>query len=200
MPQLTDQQVANCAAAGGWTGSDLVTAVAVALAESGGNSDALGDVALQTGTWGPSVGLWQIRSLKAERGKGTVRDQDENLHPTSNARHAHQIWAEAGNSFKPWSTWTNQSYRLYVARAAKVAPTASAEGGGSGADVVEQGPLQAAVDSVKMVARAGAWLTDPANVTRIVLVVVGGVLVVGGAVVLARPAVEQVAATVAGGR
>jgi hypothetical protein len=207
---LTDQQVANTAAAGGWTGNDLVTAVAIAIAESGTrnpangrrevDSDAIGDVALQTGTWGPSVGPWQIRSLKAERGKGTTRDQDANMHPVTNAMHAHSIWAER-HSFSPWSTFTNQSYRLYVSRAQAVAAGASAESAGHAdpqGNAVQDAiggvaaGAQAAVDAVKVVARAGAWLTNPGNVTRILQVVIGAGFVMVGASIISKPVTEPV--------
>lgn len=227
MPFLTDQQLANVAAAAGWTGYDLVTAVAVALAESRGDSDARGDVALQTSTWGPSIGLWQIRSLKAERGKGTTRDELANVHPVVNGFHAHAIWLQAGRSFRPWSTFVNQSYRLYLSRAAAAARTASGSGAGRapthedpdvtaarigikiGAGVISGGAaiaegaeaiggavpsvVDVAGDALRIVARAGAWVTNPANVTRVLLVILGGGMVLAGAAIAARPAVDTAA-------
>ena len=51
-----------------------VFAAAIAFGESNGRTDAVGDVALQDGTWGPSLGPWQVRSLWAENHTGGVRD------------------------------------------------------------------------------------------------------------------------------
>ena len=89
------------ARAAGWTGDDVITAVAVGLGKSGGRSDAVGDLGLRTAKWGPSVGPWQIRSLNADKGTGRTRDEVANMAPMTNAKHAHEIWAQAGNSFRP---------------------------------------------------------------------------------------------------
>ena len=113
---LSDRQLASVARrAGCWHGDQLVTAVAVALAESGGRTGARGDVRIQTGTWGPSVGLWQIRSLRAERGTGGVRDERANRDPAKNAAHACSLWR--GQGWRPWSTWRNGTHRTYLPRA-----------------------------------------------------------------------------------
>src|SRR6266496_1482726 len=72
--QLNDRQIAEHVTHGGFTGQDRVIGVAVVLAESGGRTDASGDVHLQDGKWGPSIGLFQIRSLRrsgAPAGPGT---------------------------------------------------------------------------------------------------------------------------------
>ena len=96
---LTDQQIARFVEQGGFTGGDRATAIAVVLAESGGNSAARGDTSLETSVWGPSIGLFQIRSLWAQRGTGGQRDEVANLDPATNARHAHQIsWTPAPDS------------------------------------------------------------------------------------------------------
>src|SRR6266852_1569902 len=51
--------IAQYARNAGFSGPDLVTAVAIALAESGGDPEAFGDRELAPDK-GPSVGLWQI--------------------------------------------------------------------------------------------------------------------------------------------
>jgi hypothetical protein len=88
-------------------------ATAVALAESGGRTDAQGDIGLQDGTWGPSVGLWQIRSLKAEYGKGTPRDASRLTDPEFNARAMASI-SNGGKNFKPWTTYTSGAYKKQI--------------------------------------------------------------------------------------
>jgi LysM repeat protein len=115
--QLNDRQIAEHVTHGGFTGQDRVIGVAVVLAESGGWTDARGDVHLQDGKWGPSIGLFQIRSLKAERGTGRTRDELANLDPATNARHARQVYLDAGGRWTPWSTFTSGSYRQFLDRA-----------------------------------------------------------------------------------
>ena len=113
---LADRQVAGVARRSGcWRGGDLVTAVAVALAESGGRAGARGDVLLEGAGWGPSVGLWQIRSRRAERGTGRVRDELANRGPRANAAHACALWR--GRGWLPWSAYTGGAYRAYLPRA-----------------------------------------------------------------------------------
>src|SRR6516225_3013417 len=97
--KLNDQQIAGFVAQGGFTGDDQATAIAIVLAESAGVTDILGDTTIETDVFGPSVGLFQIRSIKTERGTGGERDELANLDPSTNARHAHQIYLEAGSRF-----------------------------------------------------------------------------------------------------
>src|SRR4051794_12948412 len=95
------EEIARVAYDAGFRGDNLKVAVAVALAESGGRPDAKGDVGLQSPKWGPSIGLWQIRSLNAEKGTGGQRDEQANLDPATNARHAFDV-AGNGTNFHPW--------------------------------------------------------------------------------------------------
>lgn len=212
MSKLTAAQVAGYAKAAGWTGQDLAVAVAVALAESGGRTDARGDVALQTGTWGPSIGLWQIRSIKADKGTGRLRDEAANLNPSTNARHAHQLWADQG--WSPWTTYTGGRYlaHLPAARAAAAAPAAAT--GTTTVGVVPFVPdpgdvydaLQAAT-SIVDVARVAltypvktlAWISDRNNWQRVGLVTAGMSMVVGGVLVVAIVAAGKGANYVMGG-
>jgi hypothetical protein len=112
--------------AAGFSKSAAVTMTAISLAESGGNPTARGDLGLQTATWGPSYGLFQVRTLKAETGKGT--DRDINALATSDLRQAQAAYAISGKgiTFGPWSTYTSGSYRKFLAQA-----EAAAKGGGT---------------------------------------------------------------------
>lgn len=84
-----------------------VQMTAIGRAESGLRTDAVGDVGLQNQTWGPSVGLFQVRSLNAETGRGTSRDRAALLSsPAKQARAAYEI-SNGGRNFTPWSTWTS---------------------------------------------------------------------------------------------
>lgn len=113
---LTAAQIAALAREAGFRGNDLTTAVAVALAESGGRPDAIGDTTLQNGTWGPSVGLFQIRSLHEQKGTGGVRDQAANLDPATNVRHAREI-ASTDRGWRHWSVVLHGTYKAHLATA-----------------------------------------------------------------------------------
>ena len=103
---ITDVQIANNAAAAGWTGADLVTSVAVALAES------RGDVKAQHRNTNGSTdyGLWQVNSIH----NYPVADL---LTAMGNAKAAHEIWARDG--WRAWAAHNNSSYLLFKARASK---------------------------------------------------------------------------------
>jgi LysM repeat protein len=140
--QLTDKQVAGHVAAGGFAGDDRVVAIAIVLAESRGRTDAVGDTTITTDVFGPSIGLFQIRSVKAQKGTGGVRDELANFDPATNARHAHRIFLDAGG-FTPWSTFTSGSFRAFLDRArgtgGGTAPSVSPQPGGGAVHVVRAG-------------------------------------------------------------
>lgn len=106
---LSASQIASYAQAAGFTGPDLITAVAIALAESGGNPSALGDVNISPGG---SIGLWQINVAAHPEFSG------ENLYdPQTNANAAYSVFVDAGDSFSPWSTYSNGAYESFLATA-----------------------------------------------------------------------------------
>lgn len=101
----------------------LVTALAIARGESGWRSDAVGDVGLQTSKWGPSIGLWQIRSLVADRGTGRARDETRLRDPLFNARSAYSI-SGGGRDWSPWTVYRTGAYRAHLAAARAAAGVA----------------------------------------------------------------------------
>lgn len=107
---LSIQQIYAQARAAGLSAPRAVIATAIALAESGGRADAVGDVSLENGTWGPSVGLWQIRSLKSATGSGATRDASQLANPSFNAQSMAAI-SHGGSDFGAWSTYTSGAYR-----------------------------------------------------------------------------------------
>jgi hypothetical protein len=127
---LSAREIAEYAYRAGFRGQALTTAVAVALAESGGNPGAKGDTTITNGTWGPSIGLWQIRSLRDDYGTGRERDAKANLNPATNARHAWSISGH-GTTWTPWSAYTNGSYRQHLG-VARTAAAAAGQGGKGG--------------------------------------------------------------------
>jgi hypothetical protein len=129
--------------AAGFSGESLRMAYAIGMAESSGNTSAVGDVALQNSKWGPSVGFFQVRSLNAEKGKGTTRDADRLMDINFAARSAWEI-SGGGKNWKPWTMYTNGGYKSYYdagigdAEAAMGGPHGAgrASGGGQGGGAV----------------------------------------------------------------
>lgn len=120
--ELIDKAIlaGKAAYAAGFRGTALIHAIAIAGAESAYNPNAKGDVELQTAKWGPSLGLFQIRSLTpAYLHMEPIRDANKLLDPYYNARAAYQI-SKKGTDFGPWSTWTNAAYERYSQIAAQV--------------------------------------------------------------------------------
>ncbi len=114
MPTLTAEEVATVCHKAGFSAEALVTIVAIAKAESGFNPAAVGDQGLVDATFGPSIGLLQIRSLHAERGTGGVRDELANFDPVHNATSGFEI-SGRGVNFRPWSTFNTGAHQPHVA-------------------------------------------------------------------------------------
>jgi hypothetical protein len=112
MPVLSPAEIAEYAHRAGFRGDALVTAVAVALAESSGDTHAHNGVSPDN-----SYGLWQINMLGAmgpERREQFGFDHNAALfRPANNADAAYAI-AGNGKDFGPWSTYTNGSYREHL--------------------------------------------------------------------------------------
>ena len=118
MSTLADVEIARYALGAGFPRSEAVTAVAVALAESGGDPASHNDNAA---TGDDSYGLWQINMLGGlgaprRREFGIARNQ-ELLQPAVNARAAFLVWKDAGRRWLPWSTWKHGSHRQFLGRA-----------------------------------------------------------------------------------
>lgn len=114
--QLTPDQVGQVAANAGFAGQDLMTAVAIALAESGGwtsGPKSIGDQGLAPAN-GPSLGLWQINI-------GTKAHSEwagEDLHnPDVNAQKAFILYSRRGQQFTDWSTYNDGTWADYIDQA-----------------------------------------------------------------------------------
>ncbi len=101
-------------------GAQAPTMAAISMGESGGNSNAVGDSSLADAKWGPSIGLTQVRSLKAQLGTGKERDANRLRDPRFNMRSALTIYRQAGNSFSPWTVYNTGAYRKYLKGGGKV--------------------------------------------------------------------------------
>jgi lysozyme-like protein/excreted virulence factor EspC (type VII ESX diderm) len=109
---LSPTQIAEYAHDAGFRGHDLTVAVAVALAESGGDPRAHNPVPPDD-----SYGLWQINMLgslgPARRGEFDLDSNRELFDPKENAQAAWEI-SGRGDSFGPWTTYTNGAYKKYL--------------------------------------------------------------------------------------
>lgn len=112
-PPTSGSTVVRTLRAVGFSGDSLVTALAVSRAESGWRPAAVGDVGLQDEKWGPSVGLFQIRSLVSEDQSGRPRDYTSLFDPEFNARAAYAI-SQGGTNWRAWTAYTSGAYRQYL--------------------------------------------------------------------------------------
>lgn len=207
MTILPAAQIATLAKAAGWSGEDVVTAVAVALAESGGNPRALADDSDDL-----SYGLWQINMLGGmgpERRRAFGLTSNEQLYdPATNARAAHAIWRGQGWQ-RGWGAYSSGAYRKHLpaARAAVGAPapvpgkspTPPAPSGSSGVSGDQGGLVDALLgvnQSIKSIAStvlSGGKVADalltlflPSNMLRLFMGLAGTVFIMLGIAMLGR--------------
>lgn len=122
--RLSLDDVADAAASTGLRGDALAHAIAIAgwdgspdAGESwGGRVCALGDENIAGNGWGPSVGIWQIRSRAGQQGTGGVRDGDRLCDVGFNARSMFEI-SSGGTDWTPWAKFTNGGFRANLAEA-----------------------------------------------------------------------------------
>ena len=140
MAKLTPSQIYTLLLDGGFNEPQARIMTAIAQAESARDVGAVGDVGLETAKWGPSVGLFQVRTLKAETGTGSDRDIEHlTNNPAAQVKAALHI-SGGGDNFRPWSTFTSGSYRQFLNE-----------------------PLQAGVRSAVQTARAQAQRRTPGS-------------------------------------
>lgn len=166
MAKITDAQIASAAVSAGFPREEIPTAVAVALAESGGNPLA---VNANEPDGSVSRGLWQINSVHS-----ALLQSNDWRDPAGNAKMAFIIWQRAGGKWSPWGAFNNQSFRLYLTRGQAVA---GVTGGTLPAGLPN--PLDAAgslAEGMSALSDAFGFLTDRHNWVRLVTVGAGLVL------------------------
>jgi hypothetical protein len=173
---LTDAQLAIHAARAGWRGGDLVVAVAVAMAESGGDPNAHATVGED------SRGLWQmnVRAHPDLEGK--------NLYdPQVNADAAYALWKRSG--WGPWSAHNNGAYLLFLPAATAAAasgdvvsflkdPVGASKSLGDAA--VGSVPLPGVLDTGRVLGGFLSDLQNPVIWQRILKVAIGAALMTAG--------------------
>lgn len=105
---LTPIEIATLAVSAGLT-NNLVTAIAIALAESGGNSQAIS----RTGDYG----IWQIHWASHQN---LGYSQQQLLIPATNAAAMVTI-SQNGTNWNPWTTYTTGAYKAYLGQAQNAA-------------------------------------------------------------------------------
>lgn len=149
MARLTYSQIQQLWIQNGGSKALAPLMAAIALAESGGRTDALNPTAPDY-----SVGLWQINYYGALReGRTRLFGSPEELiaDPARQVKAARSILH--GQGLGAWSTYTNGAYRQYLGGASTSAlppnlSTAPAVGAGGGSSVQAAGLQQAGYDAV----------------------------------------------------
>lgn len=160
MATLSTEQIAAAAAQAGIPAAEVPRAVAIALAESGGNPNAYNGVGRDN-----SYGLWQINMLGAmgpERRRALgITTNAELFNPSVNAR-AMAMISSNGTNWAPWTTYTSGRYLLFMGRAQA----------GSGTVVQTANPL----DQISNLSKAIDTLMNPGTWLRLGIFVGGAVL------------------------
>jgi hypothetical protein len=149
-------EAAQAAYSEGFRGSSLITAVAIAGAESNYRHDAK-----NLRYPDHSIGEWQINQLAH---KGRYGSDAALTNVRTNARAAYQI-SGGGRNFSPWSTFTNGAYRGYLSQAQQAVRSigsSRSKGGGGGSSISGGGNTR--VRTAPLISQAGfGALPDPAS-------------------------------------
>lgn len=190
---LSAEDVASYAYKAGVTDvTALATAIAVASLESDFRPNAHANDSDDN-----SYGLWQINmkgSMGPERrAKFGLANNEALFDPATNARVMAAL-SENGKKWGAWSTFTQGPAKVYALRymavAGKVAASGGTLGGIAGAAAQTAGSLEDIGTATKATYN---WVSDRNNWFRVMKVVAGAALLVGGLYLVTRPIVgEQV--------
>jgi hypothetical protein len=116
MAQYTEAEIIQILRDADIPEKDIPLMIAIAMAESKGDPNAVGDVKLANDKWDASIGLFQVRSLrnpekysKADK----LRIKDKLFDPVYNAKVAYEI-SKKGKDWSPWSTYNDDSYKEFL--------------------------------------------------------------------------------------
>ena len=197
MAKLSYGQLKALASSVGMSNPDVMAAIA--MAESGGDPKQRNPIPPDN-----SYGLWQINMLgsmgPARRKSFGIISNSQLYDPVTNAKAAKKILDSQG--LKAWSTYTDGKYKKFMDGKSLgdealdfiggVAGVGALEGlGDAGGAVIDTG--SAIAEGVGVAMDAGEWLSKPSNWVRILYVIGGAVLVIGGVVVMERPLINKAA-------
>lgn len=120
MTLFSQEDIREMCREAGFGDQDSRIASAVALCESTevvagttyADSEKIGDLSIQDEIYGPSVGLFQIRSLKSQTGSGGYRDEIALRNPRHNIKSAKQIRITQG--WEAWTRYRTGAYKAYL--------------------------------------------------------------------------------------
>ena len=190
MPTLSPAQIAGYASGAGFSSTrthrgvkETVMAVAIALGESGGNTNAHNARPPDN-----SYGLWQINMLGAlgpeRRRQFGISSNEQLFNPAINARAAFKVFTDAGNSFRPWSVFLNGTYLRHL-NAAMGGAAKPEIVGGAGKLPEEAGGDFGIGDFVSFFTSTDAW-------KRVGMFIGGGVLIIVAVVMLTGRNVDNI--------
>lgn len=193
MPRLNYQQLAQLAYNAGWRGKDAQTAVAIAMAESRGDTMATNFAGKDY-----SFGLLQINMKDGNgperRSKYGLANNEQLFDPSTNFRVGYGIYKAAGNKFTDWSTYNNGRFTVYLNGA--VFAVKQIEQGKTGIEIPSYDPgkipaegswgsesiVPDPLDGIKQVGAAvgkiGDFVTNQENWFRAASVLGGGILII----------------------
>lgn len=191
MADLSNHQILDLAYQAGWRKpGDLEKALAVALAESSGNPNAVSRT-------GCCHGIWQINTNSTTKTASELKD------PKTNAQEAFRLWSSRG--WGPWnSSLGGQILRFPEAQASastwQLSPGLGSQGT-AGAVKEATGAVTGAVPglsgAVEAAEKARAWITTPANLGRVAMALLAGAVIIVGVATLLRPVATEAVKTVA---
>lgn len=147
----TPVQIAAVASLAGFTGQNLTIAVAVALAESGGNAYAISPA--------KDYGLWQINYSAHKDLFNAHQTTTSWADPQVNGADAISVFRAAGNKWSPWVTYWTGAYFVHMG----TAQTAVAQLGNQNAATVAAPFLQQARSGAGGISATGSTPTQTPN-------------------------------------
>jgi len=175
----------------GFSPPQATVMTAIAGAESGYDPANLGDVRLEDSTWGPSFGLFQVRTSKAQTGTGGDRDITRLASSDlEQARAAYEISGH-GTNFTPWSVYNSGRYQTFL----PAAQQAAGDGGAFPTFGPDWLPWNWGADAGNAVSGGvDQAVTGVRNLgVQVVFVVLGVALLGGGVAVALRPQITTAA-------
>ncbi|HQU99519.1 MAG TPA: transglycosylase SLT domain-containing protein [Bacteroidia bacterium] len=126
---MTARDFIQTALQAGFTMAHMPMVLSIGMWESKLNPQAVGDVNLINDTWGPSIGLMQIRTIKTpnanEHFRSTARIEALK-NPFENLKAAYII-SKGGTTWQPWTAYSAGHYKTTYSTAlqavAQYAPT-----------------------------------------------------------------------------
>lgn len=198
MTVLDAVAVGRYAAGAGWTGDNLVIAIAVAHAESSFDTQDHNSTPPDD-----SYGLWQINMIGSmgpqRRAQYGLKANTDLYEPATNARVAHAIQS-GGSGWNQWTTYTSGAYQTYMNGAKQAVQgvdlnnqlDATLSGGlTAGGSGIASG-LESTGQLYTQIGKVFEWLATPSNWLRAIEIGLGAALLIAGAYAISKPVIQPV--------